>query len=413
MMTSLVWRAGAAEVDITPPINLSMDGYMARQGPSLGQYDPLLAQIVVIEDVSGRRLAIVTLDVLAVSAVFADPLRQSLAAQIGTDASAVVVCPSHTHCGPLGLQTWFPLGEGPQLDAVLVNMIGERLQAAATVALERLQPARLKAGASTVTGIGGNRNRSDTPVDSQVTTFVFENEAGTPFCILYHYACHPSVLGADTNFYLADFPGATRQRLKQVYPQAVSLFVNGALGDISTRYQRRDQSYAEVIRLGTRLADHIIALVSAAQPLDGALGWGELHLDLPFRALPEAVDAIPQVMPQDRITQTKAEGAIIQSKIRRAIGERTGQSMTLTWLRLGEWVMAAVPGEPFNALAVVLRECYPQALVLALANDYLGYFPTQEAIDSQTYEALSSPYDARAILGIESLLTAFLSNLKD
>ena len=39
---------------------------------------------------------------------------------------------------------------------------------------------------------------------------------------------------------------------------------------------------------------------------------------------------------------------------------------------------------------------FPQALVIGYANDYLGYFPTQTAIDEATYEALSSAFDARA-----------------
>ncbi len=62
---------GVSEVNITPPVGLPMDGYMARSGVSRGIHDPLLAQVLVLDD-SHMRMAIVALDVLAVSAQFSD-----------------------------------------------------------------------------------------------------------------------------------------------------------------------------------------------------------------------------------------------------------------------------------------------------------------------------------------------------
>src|SRR5437764_13984801 len=70
--------AGASEIDITPPVDLPMDGYMARVGVSHAVHDPLLAQVLLLDD-SHRRVAVVALDVMAVGAVFADELRRSLA----------------------------------------------------------------------------------------------------------------------------------------------------------------------------------------------------------------------------------------------------------------------------------------------------------------------------------------------
>jgi hypothetical protein len=54
-------KAGVAKVDITPPTGQPMYGYGSRKSPSTSTLDPLYARVLVL-DVNGRRLALVTLD---------------------------------------------------------------------------------------------------------------------------------------------------------------------------------------------------------------------------------------------------------------------------------------------------------------------------------------------------------------
>ena len=398
--------AGAAEVNITPPPGLLMDGYMARDAGSLGTHDPLMAQVLILRH-DHQTLVLVALDILAVTADFTNPLRHTLAAILNTVPDAVMICPSHTHCGPRGLQSWFPMGNSPALDMPLVAFIHDRLAAAAQTALNQLEPVRLIWRMGTVQNIGGNRNQPHAPVDQQVTTLACERMDGRVICLLLHYACHPTVLGADTRYYSADFVGAARQRLQAVHPTAVCLFLNGALGDMSTRFNRRSQSFDEVERMGGLLADAVVASMKQAQPPDPIhdLAWETRHLELPFRNFDEA--PLPVLMnadPSNRVEQTRAEGSLLQTQLKQALRGCQSQSAALTRFKIGSWHLFGIPGEPFNQLAVSIRTALPQALVVGLANDYAGYFPTQSAIDAQTYEALSSPYDARALNLIQQAL---------
>src|SRR5713226_9330314 len=114
--------AGASEVDITPPVGLPMDGYMARVGVSQGVHDPLLAQVLVLDD-ANRRVALVAMDVLAVGAAFADTLRLSLATLLTMNPNAVLVCASHTHAGPAGLHDWFAGGTGTALNLQIKELL--------------------------------------------------------------------------------------------------------------------------------------------------------------------------------------------------------------------------------------------------------------------------------------------------
>jgi hypothetical protein len=74
-------------------------------------------------------------------------------------------------------------------------------------------------------------------------------------------------------------------------------------------------------------------------------------------------------------------------------------------------VLLGIPGEPFNALATAIHQHSPHALIIGCANDYAGYFPTQTAIEAQTYEALSTPYDARALALIEQRLIHLMQTI--
>lgn len=400
--------AGAAQVDITPPPDLPMDGYLARDGYSLGTYDPLLAQVLIVSD-GDKKLVLVTLDALAVSAGFTDPLRTELAEKIGTSPTAIMICPSHTHCGPSGLQNWFPPGNRQPLNTVLVNMIQERILTAAQTALDSMTAVDLVHVQGAVQGVGGDRNQPDAPVDNPVTVLCFQKN-NQPVCILFHYACHPTVLGAATRHYSADFVGAARNRLRNQYPGAISMFLNGALGDISPRYQRRDQSYDEVTRLGNCLADHVIKLLEkAAIETDRLFSWDSMPVELPFRTFSPQITLPVVVSGLSRIEETRAQGSAIQATLQQSIGQQATQTATLSLVQIGSWKLFGIPGEPFNRLATSIRVAAPHALVVGLANDYIGYLPTQAAIDFQSYEALSSPFDARALEQLEAVLIDQLS----
>lgn len=395
---------GAGEIDITPPAGLPMDGYLARTGLSTGVHDPLIAQVLVLT-FGDKKAALITLDVLAVSAGFADSLRQTIADTIGTTPESVMICASHTHAGPAGLQDWFPVGHRPALDSDLMQMVTDRLITATKKALYQLTEVHLSYSTGEVSGIGGDRNERGRAVDSTVTTLRFDALDREPVAILFHYACHPTILSAANVQYSADFPGAARLTIQNRYPGAICMYLNGAAGNISTRYFRRDQSFEEVTRLGNLLGMCIVDLLEHSVDMHSDLDWQHQAIELPFRQFPSATDL--RLTGDARINQTRQEGIALQEQLKRALAGRTSQRVNLQALKIGPWVLLGVPGEPFTEMAQAIRTAYPFALIVGYANDYAGYFPTQAAISAETYEALSSPYDSQA----HNLVLNTLSNL--
>jgi hypothetical protein len=409
-MDAGLFFAGASEVEITPTVGLYMDGYIARTTPSIGVHDPLMAQVLVLES-EGQRAAVVALDVLAVSKDFADLLRADLADLLRTAPDAVFICASHTHAGPAGLQNWFPIGDAPQLDQNLITFIRQRVADAAIEALNRLSPVQVSGSAGDVVGIGGDRNQPDTLVDTQVAALRFARPDGETSAVLFHYACHPTVMGADNCLYSADFPGAARQKIHEQYPNAICFYLNGAAGNISTRFFRRAQTFTEVERLGALLAERVLALLVNAQPITPYLTWASASCYLPVRSFPQARHL--EATGNARLDTVKSEGAQIEAQLRQAFAARPAVTAALAGLAIGEWMLLTVPGEAFTDLALSLRAQTPRTLVVGYTNDYLGYFPTDTAIAAATYEALSSPYDARAHRLLQTVLTELARKLQN
>src|ERR1051326_8333016 len=60
------WKAGVAKINITPEKLMWMSGYGARTKPAEGKLTELWAKALVLEDATGRRAVLVTLDLVGI-----------------------------------------------------------------------------------------------------------------------------------------------------------------------------------------------------------------------------------------------------------------------------------------------------------------------------------------------------------
>ena len=409
-MTKDGLRAAAVEIDITPPVGVAMEGYTARKGRSQGIHDPLRAQALLLE-AGDRRLLFFSLDLLGISLEITESLRLRLKDELGLDPAGVMIACSHTHAGPAGFLADVP-GLQTAPDPVLREMLERKLAGAALEADARLAPARLALGRGQVHGLGANRNDPEQgPFDSELILLRVDDIDGRPLAVIFIFGCHPTVLGHENLLLSAEFPGAARAALRRIYPQTIFLFANGASGDISTRFTRREQTFREVERLGHILAGSVIAGMNRAEPIHmSPLGAALRTLSLPLRRFPPPEDL--QATIDDlaaRLEALKAQGAS-HGEIRRiftqwqgAVGQAQmgemlrGRETLKTHLQafcIGPLAIVGFPGEPFTRLVLDMKRRSPTqaTAVISYCNDEKGYFPDRQAFDRQTYEALISPY---------------------
>jgi neutral ceramidase len=402
--------ASAVQIDITPPVGTPLEGYGAREGVSHGVHDPLFAQILLLK--SGEaQVVLISLDLLGVGLEFTHRVRDAIEEAIGVSSDGILLAPSHIHSGPAGYideAPGFPFTKDEELQSIAVR----QLAGAVLWAQERLEPAKLGAGRGLVEGIGRNRNDPEHgPMDDELILLRVDNSDGRPIAVVMNYGCHPTVLDHRNLLISADFPGAARTTLNKILPETVFLFTNGAAGDVSTRYTRREQTFNEVQRFGNMLAGEVLKVMSSVvtesrRELVGLVEMVKLPLR-PFPPIEVAESTLHQLETQlqelkesgashgdIRVATTRVQGAAIQVKLIEALEGRTNIETELQVLRIGPLALVGLPGEPFvrTVLDIKAKSDKPFTAVVSYANDEVGYFPDRWSFEAETYEALSSPY---------------------
>jgi hypothetical protein len=176
------------------------------------------------------------------------------------------------------------------------------------------------------------------------------------------------------------------------------LYVNGAAGDVSTRFTRRSQDVAEVERVGAGLAAAAVSALAEVRFIDGPIRYGRQTVTLPPRQLVEPENVVPFISShmsaaEKRKQATRLQGATLLSKLVETGSDAISSSLELEAWALGDLTLVSVPGELFASLGNRIVSSSPTStLVLGHANGYVGYLVDEAAFVAETYEALASPF---------------------
>ena len=220
-------RAGAAKVEITPPVGCPMWGYSGRgDAPSVGVLDRMYARALVLE-ADGKRLALVSLDLgRAPTRAYSEAIRSRVLKDAGI--GTVFLVASHSHHGPvLEAATW-PNAKDPYVRQ-LERKLGDLIVSAAGA----LQPAQLGV-TSKESRLNRNRHskRPDAPVDRELLVLRVETTSGKPIAHAVNFAAHPTMQPRKVMKLSADYPGSMAALVEQE-TKALCLFLQGAAGDLS------------------------------------------------------------------------------------------------------------------------------------------------------------------------------------
>lgn len=391
------FRLGAAHGVVTPSAAGPLAGYAARaQQSATGTLDELEATVVVLD--GAERVVLVCLDAVAVTSGLARLLTVAVDRAVGGEAR-VLVAASHTHSGPAAWLGDFAPGHRASLDGGAVVELVERVEAIATDAVARLAPVDLVWGEPEVTGLAAPRLAPSASIQVRVGALAALRD-GAVVAILVDAPCHPTVLGPDSTAWSADWPGGLRRRLRERHEGAEIAYLNGASGDLSTRFTRRAATVAEAERLGVLVADAVCDSLLTARPLatDGPHAR-RARLALPARRLDPGVArarlaaarAAADAAPGDVVARSVADGAAVEL----AVAETNAADpleVPVTILRLGDVTWVATPLEIFSSTAAAVRRDVGSVRLLGCVDDYLGYLPDAASFDAESYEARTSRF---------------------
>ncbi|HUQ93547.1 MAG TPA: neutral/alkaline non-lysosomal ceramidase N-terminal domain-containing protein, partial [Bryobacteraceae bacterium] len=270
------WKAGLAKVAITPREAIMMAGYGDRTHPSEGVRQPLYAKALALEDESGRRHVMVSMDLVGLPRNAADPIAERAAERYGLKREQLLLNFSHTHSGPVAgyrERTSYRLSDGQEAvvkryTETLLEQVVETIGAA----IRDLAPASLSFEMGNA-GFAVNRRRVQLrnlpqPVDHDVLVIGVRDMSGKLRGVVFGYACHATVL----NDYQinADWPGYAQEEIEKMNPGAMALFLAGCGAD-QNPLPRRTVELA--ITYGKIMSEAVgQVLLGKMRPLAGKMG---------------------------------------------------------------------------------------------------------------------------------------------
>lgn len=391
------WKAAVASEKITPDTEMWMAGYAARTEPAEGVDLDLHAKALVLEDASGQRIALVTMDLIGIPREVHLAAAERVSQETGIPISRLVLNASHTHCGP-ELRVWRtgktdePDSRAKEAEAYSERIVGTISRLVARC-VGHLEPATVSYSQSRcgfamnrrTPYLGGFKNspNPDGPVDHRVPVLKVADEGGKMTGIVFGYACHCTTLGYQK--FNGDYAGYAQKHLEEAHPGAVALFVNGCSGD-QNPYPRRTIELARTH--GQTLATSVeAALETNMKPLSGDLRAAYREIPLAYETPPTREELQKRLKDSDKWEVQRAE--VLLATLERGEALPTTYPYPVQVVRLGDMLtLVTLGGEVVVDYSLRLQKdiADPVVWVAGYSNDVMTYIPSLRVWKEGGYE---------------------------
>ena len=265
-----------AIADISPEKGEELGGYPHYPRHNTGVHDPLQAAAMYLNN-GTEEIALVTLDLLFYSKKHVKEVRERIQKACGIPEKHVMISCSHTHSGPwaAGRLDIESLEAGAQQPEEYVKSLNDKIVTVVESAKKEAFEAEFTSGTAhcgAESGVGGNRRAPGGPHDPLVSVMAVRDKEKKIRGIFVNYTLHPTFIHEWSTVCTADYPGYLKQQLREMHPDAVIGFSQGASGNQSSRYYRQGESFDEAERVGRILGK------AADTVLEHAAWSGELPI---------------------------------------------------------------------------------------------------------------------------------------
>jgi neutral ceramidase len=426
------FRAGAAEVKITPPKGAPLAGYYYQRAAE-GVHDDLYAKALVLQQ-GTNKVALVVCDLISLTRPIVEEARKIISETSGVTGENVMMSATHTHTAPVlrGGSTRNAAQGGEEDIAVrytaeLPKLIAESVR----LAEQNLTNASSFAGWGRAESVSFNRRyymrdgtvgwnpgklntnivRAAGPIDPDVGIFYVQTPDGKrPVATYVNFAMHPDTVGGLE--ISADYPHTLSKRLAEYKgPEMVTIFANGTCGNINhvdVKWKDPQKGHAEAARIGTILGAEVLQRYKKLR----AINAGPLRVRSEMVKLPLPITNQEEIEEARRVAQIPAVTGTNQPKfldrvkaykvLDVAAREGKPHELEVQVIALGDdmaWV--SLPGEIFVELGQAIKKVSPfyyikkvspfyYTFIAELANGSIGYIPNREAYAQGNYEVVSA-----------------------
>jgi hypothetical protein len=408
--------AGAAKIDITPPIDT-----VTQYGETVEIDLPLYTKALVLNN-GKDAVAISTNDIIFIDRETVVEARKIVESRTGIAGKNILFCASHTHEGPVTYQ-------GTKPDYLI-----ERVSEAVCRAWGNMVKAKIGSAKGKVVGVGINRRSPYGPIDSDVGVIKVERVNGSPIAILLNFACHGVVLGHRNYHGISpDYPGHATKGIEDLLGgDVIALFANGACANINpytsvgyTGFTNMGGKVEDAERIGRLLALEAVIVADQIQTtkdvrLVAASRMRRLGAEdhqSPRKRFDALIDErtheldllMDKKAPKERIEKMEKDikylkeyyGVLLETEKRAKYlnldaGVENPERSEVQVIGINDIRLAGVPGENFTEYGLYIKDRalsrgYGNVLIAELANGgWWGYVPTEVAFEELGYEALNA-----------------------
>jgi neutral ceramidase len=409
-------RAGAARVDITPPVN--------PEYPPSGKYEHehLYVRAIVLDN-GLSRAALLNADFGNMPEDVWTSASKQLAEELKCPVENIIMSATHTHSGvPAG-----PPPAGPPPPPPSARLVAAMLDAVRQ-AKGKLQPVLVGFGAG-FSYLNVNRDsvsdethrwtqapNLNAASDKTVAVVSFTTPAGDPIAAYVNYAMHP-INGYLVGITSADYPGAASRYVEQAFDdKMVMVFTQGASGDQNPLLMR-SATNALASKSGVEITGYELVRENVEGPLrEGQVPHGKLDPKVADR-FERWIESEGQLLGEEVIRvmtniRTRSGDVAIwgaQKTIscpgrQRTNAGREGEPGTykdsdavnirLGMVGIGDIALTTVNAEIYTLISQRLKKNSPMAntVVVTLANGRAnsGYIPDDASFGHNTFQVLGS-----------------------
>lgn len=444
-------KTGFSRLCITPPLGTCITGYYEERFTK-GVLDDLYVSAVAFEQ-DGERALVIAADLLKINQVDCDEYRKRISERCDIDFDNIFITCSHTHTGPV---VGVNFSTGLSGDGYYEEFLARQLCDVSEYALCDLADSefyyatgeaknisfvrrfRMKDG-SVQTNPGINNENVDSVLatpNEQVKLIKIVRD-GAEDIFLVNFGVHPDVIGGE--LISADYIGFVRDTIEAAVEDTYCVFLQGAQGDVNhinpfpTESESQDleitfdgcpRGYGHARHMGRVIAGAVLSVCDKAKKIEnGSIRGVKKTVKIPSNQQNDKLDYAKKIVAlhesgkDSEIPFEAMELTTVVAEATRIVNLENGPdsySFTISALKIGDFVLAGIPGEPFTEIGERICDASPfdNTVFCALANGGESYFPTSKAYDEGGYESRSSTLKKGGDNILVESMTSLLESIK-